>query len=675
VCDTDCSDLDLVLYDRDSEPVAEDILPDDVPIIEVTVARGGTYLLDVSMITCEAEPCYWGVQPYSTVGGAAADVGAAGDLRRESGTLDQGDETLNGGEYVDYYTFAGRRGEEVIVDLRSADFDPYLILIDPDEEQQDNDDYEGDVSRSLIRYELPADGEYQVLVTSYAADEVGVYDLSIDQGGAVDQGTISERGALASGDETLRTGEYVDEYTFEGRPGERVVVDLSSSGFDTYVMLVGPGEFREENDDWDDTDVGHSVIAADLADAGTYQVLVTSFEAGETGAYALRIDRGEVTASVGQRDVQTLELRRPASGSLESGDGELDSGEFRDTWVFNGQAGQSFSVEMSSDDFDPYLILLSPDGDVIDENDDFDGRTDLSRIDATLPQAGRYRVIATSYAVGESGGYGLALSSTGTSTGRMAAPAMSGAGGNIYGIFVGISDYGGRARDLSYTADDAVRAADALRRGGGMNANNAIVLTDSEATVDNMRAAFQDMGRRVGPDDTFVFFYSGHGSRVPRDGAERSDPDALDETIELYDDAITDNEMSDLFTLIDAQVSLLILDSCFSGGFSKDVISVPGRMGFFSSEEDVTSQVASKFRAGGYLAQFLFDGVGDRLADADGDNAISAIELSQYIHERYRTDVKSGGVNDFVRTGGPQSGFQHFVADRGSIGPNDIIFR
>lgn len=467
----------------------------------------------------------------------------------------------------------------------------------------------------------------------------------------------------------------MDEYTFEGRPGERVVVDLSSSDFDTYVMLVGPGEFREENDDWDDTDVGHSVIEADLADAGTYQVLVTSFEAGETGAYALRIDRGEVTASVGQRDVQTLELRRPASGSLESGDGELDSGEFRDTWVFNGQAGQSFSVEMSSDDFDPYLILLSPDGDVIDENDDFDGRTDLSRIDATLPQAGRYRVIATSYAVGESGGYGLALSSTGTSTGRMAAPAMSGAGGNVYGIFVGISDYGGRASDLSYTADDAVRAADALRRGGGMNANNAIVLTDSEATVDNMRAAFQDMGRRVGPDDTFVFFYSGHGSRVPRDGAERSDPDALDETIELYDDAITDNEMSDLFTLIDAQVSLLILDSCFSGGFSKDVISVPGRMGFFSSEEDVTSQVASKFRAGGYLAQFLFDGVGDRLADADGDNAISAIELSQYIHERYRTDVKSGGVNDFVRTGGPQSGFQHFVADRGSIGPNDIIFR
>jgi hypothetical protein len=167
-----------------------------------------------------------------------------------------------------------------------------------------------------------------------------------------------------------------------------VVVDLSSSGFDTYVMLVGPGEFREENDDWDDTDVGHSVIEADLADAGTYQVLVTSFEAGETGAYALRIDRGEVTASVGQRDVQTLELRRPASGSLESGDGELDSGEFRDTWVFNGQAGQSFSGEMSSDDFDPYLILLSPDGDVIDENDDFDGRTDHESTPPYLRQGG-----------------------------------------------------------------------------------------------------------------------------------------------------------------------------------------------------------------------------------------------------------------------------------------------
>ena len=104
------------------------------------------------------------------------------------------------------------------------------------------------------------------------------------------------------------------------------------------------------------------------------------------------------------------------------------------------------------------------------------------------------------------------------------------------------------------------------------------------------------------------------------------------------------------------------------------MISVPGRTGLFSSEEDVTSSVAAKFRAGGYLAVFLADAIGDGLADADDDGQISAIELSQYIHERYRTDLKSGGPGDFVRTGGPQLGHQHLVVDRGSIGPREILF-
>jgi hypothetical protein len=50
--------------------------------------------------------------------------------------------------------------------------------------------------------------------------------------------------------------------------------------------------------------------------------------------------------------------------------------------------------------------------------------------------------------------------------------------------------------------------------------------------------------------------------------------------------------------------------------------------------------------------------------------------LSQYLHERYRTDVKSGGPGDtYVRTGGPQTGYQHLVVDRGSIGPYDVLFR
>jgi hypothetical protein len=97
-------------------------------------------------------------------------------------------------------------------------------------------------------------------------------------------------------------------------------------------------------------------------------------------------------------------------------------------------------------------------------------------------------------------------------------------------------------------------------------------------------------------------------------------------------------------------------------------------MGMFSSEEDVTSQVAVKFRAGGYLSIFLDEAIGDGLADEDRDGSVTAIELSEYVHYRYRNDVKSTDPDDFVVTGGRQSGYQHLVVDRGSIGPYDVLF-
>ena len=201
-----------------------------------------------------------------------------------------------------------------------------------------------------------------------------------------------------------------------------------------------------------------------------------------------------------------------------------------------------------------------------------------------------------------------------------------------------------------------------------------MTLTDSDATLGNLEDALEEIASRAGPDDTFVFFYSGHGDRVERAGPEMSDPDSLDETIVLYDEEVRDDDMRRMFDQIQAGTTLILLDSCFSGGFAKDMISVPGRMGMFSSEEDVTSQVAVKFRAGGYLSYFLDEAIGDGLADEDNDGAVTAIELSEYVHYRFRNDVKSVDPDDFVRTSGPQSGYQHLVVDRGSVGPYDVLF-
>jgi hypothetical protein len=607
--------------------------------------------------------------------GAAPSVAAGG--RTERGTLASGDNQLTTGEYVDSFDLSGASGEFRVIDLRSRDFDPYLILVAPSGEQFENDDHEGDATRSQVAMQLPESGDYRVLVTSYKAGESGSYTLTIGGGAATAAATGPrvEYGSLAPGDQTLSSGEYADGYEFEGRPGQRARLDVSSTEFDTYLMLIDPTGQQTENDDFEGM-AGHSVIETDITESGSYRVVVTSYDVGETGSYELRMEFGGGDAvATRQRDVVALQMGQRTSGRLEPGDPQLASGEYGDVYVFEGAVGQAVSIDMSSTEFDTYLQLQTPAGEKID-NDDYEGRSD-SRIEVTLREEGRYRILTTSYSPGETGSYQLALSpgSPVDIPVVTAGPVVASDAGRIYGVFMGVSDYPGEGNDLAYTAEDAERVHDAMVR-TGMRRSDAVVLTDNDATIGNLYGAVRDLSGRMGPDDIFVLFYSGHGNRLPRSGGyEPTDPDAMDETIELYDGPLTDDEMNRMFDGVGAGVSLVVLDACFSGGFAKDVISAPGRMGLFSSEEDVTSSVAAKFRAGGYLAVFLADAVGDGLADIDGDGGVSAIELSQYLHERYRADVKSASPGDYVRTGGPQLGHQHLVVDRGSIGPYDVLFR
>ena len=58
VCDQDCSDVDLFLYDATGTLVDSDQLDDDVPIVSVPGA--GRYSAEVVMYECSTEVCYYG---------------------------------------------------------------------------------------------------------------------------------------------------------------------------------------------------------------------------------------------------------------------------------------------------------------------------------------------------------------------------------------------------------------------------------------------------------------------------------------------------------------------------------------------------------------------------------------------------------------------------------------
>lgn len=590
----------------------------------------------------------------------------------ERGVLESGDEVLGEtGEYLDSYFFEGTANQTAVFDLRSAEFDTYLIILGPDGEQFENDDYEGDMSRSLVSTVLESNGTYEVMVTSYDVGETGSYTLEINTEDELDATiNLDEVGQLQTDDEILASGEYMDSYEFSALPGQMVTVSLVSDDFDAYLILQSPsGEIFEDDDSLGSgTD---SLVEFEASEFGTYEIWVTSYATEETGAYTLQVLQEVMEIPVFEdRDLVDIEIGGTANGYLEQGDMELDTGEFEDLFAFTAEAGDNIVVDLNSTDFDTYLTLITPSGEEI-TNDDFEGSLEQSQIEITLQQGGRYRVHVSSYAAEESGEYLLSVYTQAAG----AVDQFNNSEGKVFGVFAGIADYPGTGNDLSLTDEDAIRTRDALIRGAGMDPADAITLLDEDATRENLDNAIADLAGRMSPEDTFVLFFSGHGDQVTRaDGFESSDPDGQDETIELYDSAVLDNELNDMLAQVNVGKTLIVLDSCFSGGFSKDVISVPGRMGLFSSEEDVTSQVAFKFQAGGYLSFFFEEALTETYADSDQDGSLNAIELSQYLHERFRADVKSFGGENYVTTSGPQSNYQHLVVDRGSLDPFDILF-
>jgi hypothetical protein len=69
VCDQDCNDLDLILFDPNGATVAEDTSTDDHPLLTLQPAMTGNYTVEVRMYHCAIAPCYYALALYGRVPG------------------------------------------------------------------------------------------------------------------------------------------------------------------------------------------------------------------------------------------------------------------------------------------------------------------------------------------------------------------------------------------------------------------------------------------------------------------------------------------------------------------------------------------------------------------------------------------------------------------------------
>jgi hypothetical protein len=104
-----------------------------------------------------------------------------------------------------------------------------------------------------------------------------------------------------------------------------------------------------------------------------------------------------------------------------------------------------------------------------------------------------------------------------------------------------------------------------------------VTLHESEATKSSIIVELINTLASLGPDDSFIFHYSGHGSQIPTNDASEEDHlteilcpyDLVDQAGNWTSNFITDDELASIFSNAPCRVECF-LDCCHSGSATRD---------------------------------------------------------------------------------------------------------
>ena len=103
-------------------------------------------------------------------------------------------------------------------------------------------------------------------------------------------------------------------------------------------------------------------------------------------------------------------LKLVERGALEDGDRTIpEDGSFYDSYPLEGKSGDSLTIHLESDEFDPFVALIDDKGNIIEQNDDISEENSNSEIKVTIPEDGAYNVIVNAYDEGGKGKYILTI--------------------------------------------------------------------------------------------------------------------------------------------------------------------------------------------------------------------------------------------------------------------------
>lgn len=220
---------------------------------------------------------------------------------------------------------------------------------------------------------------------------------------------------------------------------------------------------------------------------------------------------------------------------------------------------------------------------------------------------------------------------------------------NTYVLSIGINDYA-NINDLNLCVNDATDF------GSFMENNGAIVeyVLNSDATHENIIGRIRKFIATAKPDDTVIFFFSGHGYEggfccweMATNTPSQTNPVISstilnkDQTNSLnkYYGGISYPELQVLFRSCKSKNKIVIADACFSGGLSKGAFTntsvqsaKKGDILFFLSSQQNETSLETPNGKNGLFTHFLLNGLSGE-ADLNNDKKITIGECVSYVSQ------------------------------------------
>lgn len=222
-----------------------------------------------------------------------------------AGELMHDDPVRDNGSYAHLYSFAAKAGTRYEIVMMSGDFDTFLEILNAEGRMlvQNDDADRGEGTNSRIVWMADTDATLQVRASGLSSAETGDYTLLVREVAPVrlaTDGILRPQqtlyGTLTGNSQRNEEGRHTAVYTFTvGAMGQSWSFTARSGDFDTYLQIgiLRDGVLTELSHDDDGGGQTDSQIIHTFQRAGTYVVVVSALQPGNSGHFTLRANREE----------------------------------------------------------------------------------------------------------------------------------------------------------------------------------------------------------------------------------------------------------------------------------------------------------------------------------------------------------------------------------------------